>query len=65
MIGQKKSYSVSEKKSMMEAAIKKQNPCAPSKPLNMDLRGLYAHIKKNNLSNKEITTEILEKFSKI
>ncbi len=63
MIGPKKKYSVREKRKMMDECIKKQNPYAPSKPLDVDLRAFYAHVKENNLSNQDITPETIEKFS--
>lgn len=61
MSGQRKNYNEYERQ--MEEYIRTHPPYAPHEPCNIDLRGLSRYLKENNLSNRDVTPEILEKFS--
>lgn len=62
MSGQRKNYS--EYKKEMDEYVRTHPPYAPSKPCNVDLRAFSKYMKENGLSNKDITPEIVEKFTK-
>ena len=63
MSGQRKNCSEYEKQ--MNEYVRKHPPYVPSIPCNIDLRAFARYVKENNLSNEDITSEIVEKFSKI
>lgn len=60
MSGQRKNYS--EYKKQMEEYIRTHPPYGPYEPLNIDLRALSRYMKENNISNRDVTPEIVEKF---
>ena len=60
MSGQRKNYSLYEKQ--MNEYIRTHPPYAPHEPLNVDLRALSRYMTENNISNQDVTPEIVEKF---
>ena len=60
MSGQRKNYREYEKQ--MNEYIRTHPPYAPSEPLNVDLRALSRYCKENNISNMDVTPDIVEKF---
>ena len=62
MSGQRKNYN--DYKKQMDEYVKTHPPYAPSEPCNIDLRALSRYVKENNISNSDITSEIVEKFKK-
>ena len=59
MSGQRKNYKLHEEQ--MDEYLRTHNPYA-SEPCNIDLRALNQYMKDNNLSNRDVTPEIAEKF---
>lgn len=59
MSGQRKNYNVHEEQ--MNEYLRTHDPYA-SEPCNIDLRALNQYMKDNNLSNRDVTPEIAEKF---
>ena len=62
MSGQRKSYS--EHKREMEEYLRKYNIYGPHEPCDVNLRALSNFMKENNLSNTDVTPEIVEMFRK-
>ena len=60
MSGQRKNYSVYKKQ--IEDHIKKHPPYALHEPCNIDLHALGRYLKEMGISNKDVTSDILEKF---
>lgn len=60
MSGQRKNYSEYEKQ--INEYVRTHPPYAPHEPLDVDLRALSRYIKENNLSNRDVTPEIVEMF---
>ena len=60
MSGQRKNYSEYEKQ--ITEHVRKCPPYGPYEPLDIDLRELSRYCKENNISNVEVTKEIVEKF---
>lgn len=62
MSGQMKNYNVHKKE--MDEYISTHPPYSPSKPCDVDLRAFSKYVRENGLSNKDITPEIVEMFTK-
>ena len=60
MSGQRKNYSEYEKQ--ITEHVRKYPPYGPYEPLDIDLRALSRYCKENNISNVEVTKEVVEKF---
>lgn len=60
MSGQRKNCNQIEKE--ITEYVETHNIYGPHEPLNMDLRAYFQYVKENNLSNEEITPEIVEMF---
>lgn len=60
MSGQRKNYSECEKQ--MNEYIRTHPPYAPSEPCNIDLRALRHYVKENDISNRDVTPELVERF---
>lgn len=60
MSGQRKNYSVYEKQ--INEYVRTHPPYAPHEPCNIDLHALGRYMKENNISNRDVTPEIVEKF---
>ena len=62
MSGQRKNYN--EYRKEMDEYISTHPPYSLSKSCNVDLRAFSKFVKENGLSNKDITPEIVEMFTK-
>ena len=60
MSGQRKNYSQYEKQ--INEYVKTHPPYGQHEPLDVDLRALSRYVKDNNLSKRDVTPEIVEKF---
>ena len=62
MSGQRKSYS--EHKREMDEYLRTHNIYGPHEPSDVNLHALGKYIEENNLSNTDVTPEIVEMFRK-
>ena len=53
-----------QKQRLVEEFIERINPYENPVPLQFDLRGYSKYLKDNNLTGKDVSDEILKKFSK-
>ena len=62
MSGQRKNYKMIEKQ--INEYVRTHNVYGSHEPCNINLRALSNHMKENNLSNTDVTPEIVEMFKK-
>ena len=62
MSGQKKNYKMIEKQ--INEYVRTHNVYGFHEPCNINLRALSNYMKENNLSNTDVTPEIVEMFKK-
>lgn len=60
MSGQRKNYSMYEEQ--INEYVETHPPYGTHEPLDVDLRALSRYCKENNISNRDVTPEIAEKF---
>lgn len=52
------------RKATAEKFISENNPYKKREPINFDLRAYSSYVRENNLTARQITPQILEKFIK-
>ncbi len=62
MSGQRKNYKMIEKQ--INEYVRTHNVYGPHEPCDINLRALSNYMKENNLSNTDVTPEIVEMFKK-
>ena len=60
MSGQRKNYKLIQEQ--INEYVETHNIYGPHESLNMDLRAYFKYVEENNLSNDDITPEMVEMF---